>query len=69
MDKIARELKDKRISSVGNKMRKDRNKDMYAGGINISVKEAGEYLRFVKEIFVLVEDYFDKKKGRSKFEF
>jgi hypothetical protein len=44
-------LKDENINAFGNLMRRQRNLDLYNGGIFIAEKQSKEYLQFVKEIF------------------
>lgn len=57
LEKTALILNDKDIYSIGNRMRKKRNMDLYEGGILISKKEAGEYRDWLKTIFVKAELY------------
>jgi len=45
------------VESIGNKMRKKRNMDLYEGGILISEKEAGEYRNWLKAVFSKAETY------------
>lgn len=69
IEKLARILGDKKIIRHGNEMRIKRNKNIYDGGVFVSQKEADYYVGLVREIFVLAEEYIDRKKGREKFEF
>ena len=57
LDKISETLKDEEISSIANKMRKKRNKDLYDGGIIISIKQAEEYLDFVEKVINNSQDF------------
>lgn len=57
LEKTALILADKDIYSVGNRMRKKRNLDLYEGGILISKKEADEYRDWLKGIFIKAEVY------------
>ena len=61
LEKIALILNDKDIYTMGNKMRKKRNTDLYEGGVLISDKEASEYRDWLKEIFAKAETYLHKK--------
>lgn len=63
LEKTALILDDKDIYSMGNRMRKKRNTDLYDGGILISKKEADEYKDWLKAIFIKAEVYlYDKQK-------
>ncbi|NCO25124.1 hypothetical protein GW901_01170 [Candidatus Parcubacteria bacterium] len=55
LEKMALILDDKDIYSVGNKMRKKRNTDLYEGGVLISEKEAKEYRDWLKAVFLKAE--------------
>jgi len=57
LEKTALILDDKDIYSIGNRMRKKRNLDLYEGGILISKKEAEEYRDWLKGIFMKAEIY------------
>lgn len=57
LEKMALILDDRDISIIGNKMRVDRNYDLYGGGVLISEKEASEYRQWLKEIFLKTEKY------------
>lgn len=48
LEAFAELLQDKDIEDIGNLMRKHRNLDLYAGGIEIPQKQSQEYLGFVK---------------------
>lgn len=63
---MSRILKNGKINTIGNKMRKMRNRDMYGGGVVLSKKEADEFTGFVNEIFIQADDYFGKKYGKVK---
>ena len=56
LEKMALILDDKDIYSIGNKMRKKRNADLYEGGVLISEKEAAEYKDWLKTIFKKTEE-------------
>ena len=58
--KLSEFLNDQDIEVVGNKMRRQRNLDLYGGGILISKKEASEYREWLKNIFIKVEDNLNK---------
>ncbi len=60
--KLAELLDNKDIEAIGNEMRKKRNLDLYAGGILISKKEAGEYQDWLKTILELGEEYLYGKR-------
>ena len=51
LEKTAQILKNSDIEIIGNKMRQNRNFDIYSGGFLISEKDANEYLKFVADIF------------------
>jgi len=57
LEKTALILADRDIYSIGNRMRKKRNTDLYDGGILISKKEAKEYKDWLKAIFIKAEVY------------
>lgn len=57
LEKLSQILKDRDIEIIGNKMRKKRNLDLYEGGIIISLKEAKEYLNFIKKVINKIERY------------
>ena len=50
LDFISEKLNDQDIADIGNLMRRHRNIDLYAGGIEITHKQCGEYLKFVEKI-------------------
>lgn len=62
IDKLAEILRNKDIKIIGQEMRSKRNWDLYGGGVLISKKEAGEYLKWTNEIFKQVDDYLYKNK-------
>lgn len=64
IDKLAEILKDRDVKVIGQEMRAKRNWDLYGGGIIISKKEAGEYLKWTENIFKEANNYFHKKGGR-----
>lgn len=57
LEKISLILNDKDIYSIGNKMRKKRNADLYDGGVLVSEKEAEEYKNWLKTVFSKAETY------------
>ena len=58
LEKLSKLLNDEDIEILGNKMREERNLDLYGGGRLISKKESQEYLTFIKKVF---------KKAKKKF--
>ena len=65
IEKMSAILGEADISKYGNKMRKKRNMDIYGGGILLTANEAKIYFEFVKKIFVLANNYFNKKAGKT----
>lgn len=57
LEKMALILNDQDISTIGNKMRRNRNYDLYGGGVLISEKEAEEYKNWLKTVFIKAENY------------
>jgi len=57
LKKLSEFIDDKEIKTIGNKMRRKRNLDLYGGGILMSEKEAGEYREWLKAIFIKAEAY------------
>jgi len=51
LEKLSQILMDEDVSVLGNKMRQDRNTNLYDGGYFITEKDSREYLDFVKGIF------------------
>lgn len=51
LEKLSQLLKDEDILVLGNKMRQERNLNLYAGGFSVGVKDSCEYLDFVKKVF------------------
>jgi hypothetical protein len=62
IDKLAEILENKDIKIIGQEMRSKRNWDLYGGGVLISKKEAGEYLKWTNEIFKQADNYLHKNK-------
>jgi len=60
IDELAEILKNDDIKIIGQEMRAKRNWDLYGGGIIISKKEAGEYLKWTANIFKQADDYLHK---------
>ncbi len=55
LEKLSQLLKDEDIVVLGNKMRQERNVNLYNGGIFIGEKDSLEYLEFVKSTFKKAE--------------
>lgn len=51
LEKMSKILKNEEIEILGNKIRQDRNHDLYDGEMTISEKQTKEYLKFVAELF------------------
>ena len=51
LEKMSEVLRDEDVLTIGNAMRMKRNDDFYGGGILITEKEAGDYLKFVEKVF------------------
>lgn len=51
LDKLSQLLKDEDILVLGNKMRQERNFNLYDGGCFVGEKDSLEYLEFVKSTF------------------
>ncbi len=51
LEKLSQLLKDEDILVLGNKMRQERNVNLYEGGFFVGEKDSREYLDFVKRIF------------------
>ncbi|MEI6498928.1 MAG: hypothetical protein WCO23_03120 [bacterium] len=51
IEKLATILQDNDINLLGNKMRQDRNSNLYDGSYFVSEKDSKEYLQFVKKVF------------------
>ena len=51
LEKLSQLLRDENILVLGNKMRQERNANLYAGGFFVGEKDSFEYLKFVKSIF------------------
>lgn len=62
INKLSEILKDSDIKIIGQEMRSKRNWDIYGGGTSISEKEAKEFLKWAREIFIKSEVYLFKKK-------
>lgn len=56
LEKTALILDDKDVYSMGNRMRKKRNTDLYEGGVLIPEKEAEEYEAWLKTVFKKAEE-------------
>ncbi len=62
LDKYAELLDDKKIMAVAKAMKDKRNRDLYDGGVVITVKEAEFYYNFVKDLLVKTEAYLRNNK-------
>jgi hypothetical protein len=51
LEKLSQILKEEGVLVLGNKMRQERNANLYDGGILVGEKDSFEYLEFVKGIF------------------
>ena len=51
LEKLSRLLSDEDILVLGNKMRQERNFNLYDGGFFVGEKDSREYLKFVKKVF------------------
>jgi len=51
LEKLSQLLKDEDIVVLGNKMRQERNVNLYDGGVFVGDKDSIEYLEFVKSTF------------------
>jgi len=51
LEKLSLLLKNEDLLVLGNKMRQERNLNLYDGGITVGEKESREYLSFIKSIF------------------
>jgi hypothetical protein len=51
LEKLGQILDNEDVKIMGNKMRQERNVDLYSGGSSISEKDSRAYLDFVKDIF------------------
>ena len=51
LEKLSQLLKDEDIVVLGNKMRQERNVNLYDGGFFVGEKDSREYLNFVKSVF------------------
>lgn len=51
LEKLSQLLKDEDILVLGNKMRQERNFNLYDGGFFVGEKDSREYLDFVKRVF------------------
>jgi len=57
LEKLSQILNNKDIEMIGDRMRKKRNLDLYDGGIIVDLKEAKQYLNFVKEVINKAEGH------------
>ncbi len=55
LEKLSQLLKDEDILVLGNKMRQERNVNLYDGGFFVGEKDSLEYLKFVKSAFKKAE--------------
>lgn len=56
LEKLSQILKDEDILVFGNKMRQERNTNLYDGGFFVAEKDSREYLAFVKRLFIKAGD-------------
>ena len=56
IEKITEALKDDTVAVVGNLMRSKRNLDFYAGGVEVTEKEAKEFLLFTECVLLKIKD-------------
>jgi len=52
LEKLSQLLDDEDILALGNKMRQERNFNLYDGGFFVADKDSREYLDFVKKVFI-----------------
>ncbi|MDD5465541.1 MAG: hypothetical protein PHP73_04260 [Candidatus Omnitrophica bacterium] len=55
VEKLSQILKEEDILVLGNKMRQERNSNLYDGGFFVGEKDSREYLDFVKGVFKKVD--------------
>ena len=55
LEKLSQILKDEDVLVLGNKMRQERNINLYDGGFFVGEKDSLEYLKFVKSAFLKAE--------------
>ena len=55
LEKLSQLLEDEDILVLGNKMRQERNVNLYDGGFFVGEKDSFEYLKFVKDAFKKAE--------------
>jgi hypothetical protein len=51
LEKLSQLLGDEDVLVLGDKMRQERNVNLYDGGVFVSEKDSGAYLAFVKSLF------------------
>lgn len=51
LEKLSEILKEENVLVLGNKMRQERNFNLYDGGFFVSEKDSHEYLNFVRNLF------------------
>jgi len=51
LEKMSRILEEEDVLVLGNKMRQERNSNLYDGGFFVGDKDSREYLEFVKKMF------------------
>ncbi len=56
IEMLAMILKDEAVECMGNVMRSKRNLDLYSGGIEVTEKEAHEYVKFVEGVLARVKE-------------
>jgi hypothetical protein len=60
ISKLSEIFDNKEIMVFANDMRTKRNKDLYGDGVFISKEIAKDYLKWVKSVFEIADDYFQK---------
>ncbi len=55
LEELSRLLDDEDVLVLGNKMRQERNFNLYDGGFSVGEKDSREYLSFVKDVFKKVD--------------
>lgn len=60
VETLAKILKDDSIEAIGGAMRSKRNVDFYDGGVEITEKEAHEYLDYVESVLQKIEKVLNR---------
>lgn len=56
IEKTSEILKNESIADIGNIMRSKRNLDLYSGGVEITEKECREYIKFIDEVLIKIQE-------------